>query len=1012
MFRLNRAAWFATSLLSALAVILPMFGPAKLMGDDEIPIADIEREEPVDFEKEILPIFRRNCLACHSSTKAESDLVLENPDAILQGGFEGPGIDLDDPEESLILQLAARQRESFMPPDGNDVGAKNLTPDELGLIKLWIAQGGKGAVSGSLSEIQWQPLPPGVNPIYAVSVTQDGQFVAASRANQIFLYHLPSRRSLGRLTDPSLLETGVYTQPGVADLDLIQSLAFSPDGNRLVSGGFRTAKIWRKEPAVALQEIADLEGKAQVLAVSQDGSWGALGTEEGKIAVVEIESGKVTAAFQGHTDVVTGLAFSPDAETLYSCSADQAWKIWKRDGSEVATVGTETSLQALAVVDDGKRLALGGEDHRIYLWNLSSEEEEPSDEPSVTLEGHGGPVTCLAALADGEFLSAGLDGTVRRWNSREGTQVREINHEGPVTAIAVQADGSRFASASPEHHSIKIWNLADGNLLHELRGDHRVKFQEEADIRQESLAKRLIDLANADLKEASDRKAAEEENVAKAEEERTKAEAELAEKAKEADAQLAEKEAAEKDAEEAKVALAAMEEMKKKTEESLVAARQAAEQAEAERKRAEEALAKAAGQASEMAAKAAELETQEKKIAEELAATMKRLADSEEKAKGLAEPVQKAVEAKTAAERAAETAQRAAERAQMTLQRVGEEIPPLEQAVTQRTEEHQESESRLATTREKLAESEIAYRRVAFADDQATLAAVGEDGVIRIFDVDSGTPLNQFPSGSEGAVPVAFLPHGGLLTVGSEGGGRVWSVEPRWELERTLGSPDSTEVFVDRVTALDISPDSKILATGTGEPSRSGELALWDLESGELLHRLPDAHSDTVFAVDFSRDGQRIVSSAADRFVKIFRVEDGEFERAFEGHTHHVLGVAWSADGRLLSSGGADNVVKIWNARTGDQNRTIPGFGKEVTAVRFLGDSDQVIASSGDATLQLKRSDNGGNVRNFSGASDFLYCVEVTADGNTIIAGGQDSILRVWAQDGTVIAEFGTPESE
>ena len=50
------------------------------------------------------------------------------------------------------------------------------------------------------------------------------------RANQIFLYHVPSKRELGRLTDPSLIEKGIYKQPGVADLDLIQSLAFSPDG--------------------------------------------------------------------------------------------------------------------------------------------------------------------------------------------------------------------------------------------------------------------------------------------------------------------------------------------------------------------------------------------------------------------------------------------------------------------------------------------------------------------------------------------------------------------------------------------------------------------------------------------------------------------------------------------------------------------------------------------------------------------------------------------------------------
>src|SRR5262245_19237979 len=57
-----------------------------------IEIAEVKREGDVDFEKEILPIFRRNCLACHSATEAESDLVLESPQTILKGGSEGPAV--------------------------------------------------------------------------------------------------------------------------------------------------------------------------------------------------------------------------------------------------------------------------------------------------------------------------------------------------------------------------------------------------------------------------------------------------------------------------------------------------------------------------------------------------------------------------------------------------------------------------------------------------------------------------------------------------------------------------------------------------------------------------------------------------------------------------------------------------------------------------------------------------------------------------------------------------------
>src|SRR5437868_13880517 len=89
-----------------------------------IEIAEIKREGAVDFEKEILPIFRRNCLACHSATEAQSDLVLESPQTILKGGSEGPAVVAGKGSESRLLKLASKQKEPFMPPPDNDVKAK------------------------------------------------------------------------------------------------------------------------------------------------------------------------------------------------------------------------------------------------------------------------------------------------------------------------------------------------------------------------------------------------------------------------------------------------------------------------------------------------------------------------------------------------------------------------------------------------------------------------------------------------------------------------------------------------------------------------------------------------------------------------------------------------------------------------------------------------------------------------------------------------------------------------
>src|SRR5262245_16184334 len=343
--------------LFMLTVAVFAVAAPRLARSAPIEIAAVKHDGDVDFEKEILPIFRRNCLACHSATEAQSDLVLESPKTILKGGSEGPAVVAGKSADSLLLKMASHQKEPFMPPPKNDVKAKPLTPEELGLIKLWVDQGAKGEVKLTGGPINWQPLPPGINPVFAVAISPDGQYAAAGRANQIFLYHIPSKRELGRLTDPALIQRGVYKQPGVADLDLIQSLAFSPDGELLASGGYRTIKLWRKPPRAKKLDLAALEGPARSIAVSSDGKFAAIGEETGKIKIYDVSNGQVTKNLQGHGGPVTGVAFTADGTKLVSGSQDKTFRVFNlADGMQIASVETPAPVNAVAIVTDNTQV--------------------------------------------------------------------------------------------------------------------------------------------------------------------------------------------------------------------------------------------------------------------------------------------------------------------------------------------------------------------------------------------------------------------------------------------------------------------------------------------------------------------------------------------------------------------------------------------------------------------------------------------------------------------------------
>ncbi|MEX2558306.1 MAG: c-type cytochrome domain-containing protein, partial [Pirellulales bacterium] len=458
-------------ILSFAAVSVLAGGPAGAQeaapaadGEQPIAIAVIERDTPVDFESEVLPLLKRSCLACHNATTAESDLVLENPETILKGGASGPAVVAADAAESLLLSRASGQVDTIMPPKDNKVAAPPLSSEELGLIKLWIEQGATGTVSGAIDTIQWQPLPPGVNPIYAVAVTPDGQFAACGRANQIFIYHLPTGRFVCRLTDPELLKDGIYAKPGVADLDLIQSLAFSADGSMLASGGYQTVKLWRRPRDVRLATLATGSANgAQALATSPDGKWLATAGADYSIQVWPLDGeppAGPSIVLKGHSGPVTCLKFAGDGARLFSASEDKSIRAWQLpDGAAVGQIDVPAPVQAITLVGDGTLLASGGGDNLVRLWKTPSA-------VSRQVAGLPAPTTALAVSPDRKLLAAaGGDGAIKIVDLATLEVVRTLTgHAAAVHRLAFQPGGSRLASVGADN-TLVVWDPTTAQVV-------------------------------------------------------------------------------------------------------------------------------------------------------------------------------------------------------------------------------------------------------------------------------------------------------------------------------------------------------------------------------------------------------------------------------------------------------------------------------------------------------------------------------------------------------------------
>ena len=1035
-----------------------------------IAIAEVKRAEPVDFEREVLPILKNNCLACHNQTKAKADLILETPQTILKGGESGPAVVPGKSVESLLLKLAAHQDKPAMPPRENKVAASNLTSEQLGLVKIWIDQGAKGEVRAA-APVDWQPLPDGLNPIYAVALSQDGQLAACARANHIFVYHVPSRQLVTRLSDPK-----VTNDTMAAHRDLIQSLSFNPDGTLLASGSYREVKLWRRPKDVkALQISSAHTNSAKVVAVSPDGKWLAMAGADNAIKLYGLPGGKEAKVLAGHEKPVTALRFSTNSSRLCSGSADKTIRLWNvGDASVVTATNTPSEVNAVAWVND-TQIASAHSDNVIRIWrtpetNLLALVKE--------LKGHEGAVTALESIPQtaNQLLSGSLDSSVRHWDLEKSEPLRVFKHEGAVLSVAVRPDGKRVASAGT--NSARLWNAEDGKLIAELKGDRYAQETAAESERVVTVAVAEIAYRKSAVESAEKQNQTQTNRLAKAEEafatadkafnERKQALAAATDTKTTAEKSLADLNAQIKKATDdfteadkaAKLAATEAKSAAEKATQTKLAADQAAQtKIETEKVASDAGLIAARTKAAAstnavppMAVEAEAVAAKARAFAESVAADANVKIKLAEEAKAAADKAIDAVAARsfaagqlrvpyeqitnsgpqrlkeatdklTSATNAFVAAEKEFKKSELTRSTTENELQLAKSAAKQAgdslalaktslqiaEQDHKAREGALQAAKKAVTDSERPIRALAFSADNLALATAGDDQLVHTWSADTGAAFEVYRGHTGAVVTVAFTSPAQVISGEADGNLVIWNLNPAWTLERVLGTGEGTSPIIDRVMALRFSRDGQRLASGSGEPSRSGEIKIWQASDGKLLHDWKNVHSDSVLSLDFSPDDKYLASGAADKFARVIDLATGKIMKAFEGHTHHVLGVSWKRDGRSLATAGADNVVKVWDFATGERKKNIEGFNKEVASISFIGVTDQALTSSGDSQVRIVR-ENGESVRTFAGAADYMYSASATPDGKVVVAGGQDSILRIWnGGDGNVLATFPPP---
>ncbi|MFN4258255.1 MAG: WD40 repeat domain-containing protein [Gemmataceae bacterium] len=242
---------------------------------------------------------------------------------------------------------------------------------------------------------------------------------------------------------------------------------------------------------------------------------------------------------------------------------------------------------------------------------------------------------------------------------------------------------------------------------------------------------------------------------------------------------------------------------------------------------------------------------------------------------------------------------------------------------------------------------------IAFSPDNQTLAAGGEDGNVRLWNIDNSR-LKTVLTGHEGGVlAVAFSPDGELLATGSEDRTwRLWGVQQGADLGTLWGHEDE-------VVSLAFSPDGTLLASGSEDQT----IRLWDTVTGQETCSLR-GHQGRVESLAFSPDGRTLASGSWDWSVRLWDVASGKLNRLLTGHTGAVHQLAFAPDGQTLASCGGDRTIRLWNLSS--VHRSLPCIEQHngvVFSLAFAPDGRTLVSGSEDRTSRRWDTTTGQELR-------------------------------------------------
>lgn len=265
------------------------------------------------------------------------------------------------------------------------------------------------------------------------------------------------------------------------------------------------------------------------------------------------------------------------------------------------------------------------------------------------------------------------------------------------------------------------------------------------------------------------------------------------------------------------------------------------------------------------------------------------------------------------------------------------------------------------------------------------------DRTARIWNLERVLPTTTLVGHRRRISSLEFLKTDGtrLLSASLDRTARLW----RWDPKRLRGELIAELLgHTDQLHMARFAPDGRQLATASSDRT----VKQWDGQTGALLRTLV-GHSNTVFAVCYSSDSQRLFSASRDGF-RMWEAATGKLLATAQAHTGDPIWMAASPDGRHLVSAATDRKVWVWDAKELRPLGTLPDTPDPVNQLTFLPSErgGLLVTASDDRTVRLWDVESRRPVARFHALPDRPMAVSVGRGGERLLVVGKDRTVRVW----------------